>query len=460
LRAGLGRDHKVACHRARELALARKSAAPFCAVCDVAAVLRALCDAAPRAPAAPVLFRLAEKPHLLGSLLVAGRQEDPHEFLLGMLAAMQSRQSCLGASGPPGRAAGATFVTDIFGGVLQTTTTCPHCFRASTTTAACNDLCLGIGAAGALARGSVEGALARFFEPETLDAANMWLCPGCAVPVRATAHVALSQTAPVLCVQLKRFVREPAPGRATTKLAGHVAFGRTLDVPRATAGGERGGAQPAVYDLFGVLVHRGDTLHAGHFLAYVKGAGGAWHEMNDASATRASWADVEKQEAYMLFYALRQPPAPALGEEAQTAPAAAPEAAPEAAPALPPPAPDVAPAAAPPPTPPALALTPHALPALAPLPNLARLAAFPKAPSTLSAAAPEFFCAPPAPARGELTSSRVAGAAAHTAAASVLRDPGAARRRASGKRRQYGLRASQRRAAAAVAAAAALVFLK
>lgn len=46
----------------------------------------------------------------------------------------------------------------------------------------------------------------------------------------------------------------------------------------------RGPARP--YTLFGVLVHHGHSLHAGHYVAFVRGPNGLWHQMDDASVSQ------------------------------------------------------------------------------------------------------------------------------------------------------------------------------
>lgn len=43
-------------------------------------------------------------------------------------------------------------------------------------------------------------------------------------------------------------------------------------------------AGPALYRLFGIIVHEGtrNSPHSGHYVAYVRGANGQWWECNDA----------------------------------------------------------------------------------------------------------------------------------------------------------------------------------
>lgn len=44
------------------------------------------------------------------------------------------------------------------------------------------------------------------------------------------------------------------------------------------------------YTLFGVLVHHGHSLHAGHYVAFVRGPNGLWHQMDDASVSQVRFS--------------------------------------------------------------------------------------------------------------------------------------------------------------------------
>ena len=64
-------------------------------------------------------------------------------------------------------------------------------------------------------------------------------------------------------------------------------------------------APPVVYDLQGVVHHSG-TAHAGHYVAFVRGADGAWCLHNDAKVTSATEADALTSGAYVLNYTKRR----------------------------------------------------------------------------------------------------------------------------------------------------------
>ena len=65
----------------------------------------------------------------------------------------------------------------------------------------------------------------------------------------------------------------------------HVIIAEETRERRRRAGGCRRAARR--YQLFGVLVHHGHSLHAGHYVAFVRGPSGLWHQMDDASVSQA-----------------------------------------------------------------------------------------------------------------------------------------------------------------------------
>ena len=59
-----------------------------------------------------------------------------------------------------------------------------------------------------------------------------------------------------------------------------------------------------VYDLYGVVIHQGQSTNCGHYFAYCKNLhSGKWYDCNDSSIRQiASENSVLNQEAYLLFY--------------------------------------------------------------------------------------------------------------------------------------------------------------
>ena len=45
-------------------------------------------------------------------------------------------------------------------------------------------------------------------------------------------------------------------------------------------------AGPQLYELFGVLVHAGHSVHSGHYYCFVRGPNGIWHHMDDTRVSQ------------------------------------------------------------------------------------------------------------------------------------------------------------------------------
>ena len=71
---------------------------------------------------------------------------------------------------------------------------------------------------------------------------------------------------------------------------------------REQANGNKDGP---VYDLYGVLVHKGQSVNYGHYLAYVKHKGNQWIRINDEMCTPVAPHTVLEDKAYLLFYSRR-----------------------------------------------------------------------------------------------------------------------------------------------------------
>ena len=65
--------------------------------------------------------------------------------------------------------------------------------------------------------------------------------------------------------------------------------------------------QARYYSLYAVLVHKGDSLHSGHYYCCVK-VDGKWWKLNDEEVTPVDWTNVSKEQAYILFYKQDQKP--------------------------------------------------------------------------------------------------------------------------------------------------------
>ncbi|KAF5837780.1 hypothetical protein DUNSADRAFT_3852 [Dunaliella salina] len=61
------------------------------------------------------------------------------------------------------------------------------------------------------------------------------------------------------------------------------------------------------YDLYGVLVHLGHSVHSGHYYCFVRAGNGIWHKCDDTQVGQCSERTALGQQAYILFYVRREP---------------------------------------------------------------------------------------------------------------------------------------------------------
>ncbi len=130
--------------------------------------------------------------------------------------------------------------------------------------------------------------------------------------VRAKKRITIHEAPNVLTIQLKRFEF----GGRGSKISRRVEFDFELDLSpfmSPPSPGTRRSGPPPIYDLYGVLVHHGHSLHSGHYLCYVRAASDIWHVCDDHRIAQVSQRAVEGQQAYILFYVRRHPKAPQVG---------------------------------------------------------------------------------------------------------------------------------------------------
>lgn len=122
--------------------------------------------------------------------------------------------------------------------------------------------------------------------------------------VTVSKRVEVHRLPPCLVMQLSRFAVSPMTGKAV-KTHKQIHFPFTLNMrPWCTQECLRDGGAPdgARYALCGIVVHHGQSIRSGHYVAYVKAANDLWFEVDDESSTQVSEATVAKQQAYLLFY--------------------------------------------------------------------------------------------------------------------------------------------------------------
>ncbi|CAE8616791.1 unnamed protein product, partial [Polarella glacialis] len=147
---------------------------------------------------------------------------------------------------------------------------------------------------------TLEKALEGFTRSEKLTGKNQYLCKKCKTKGDATKRFSLHSLPAVLTFQLKRF---DFSGGFRGKLRKPVAFKPSIDVARFTSNPD----QEAKYNLYGLVVHSGQSAKSGHYIAYAK-HGGQWYRFNDETVNIVGEPTVLAQEAYLLFYEAAKPP--------------------------------------------------------------------------------------------------------------------------------------------------------
>ena len=232
-----------------------------------------------------------------------GRQEDAHEYLIALLDAMHDR-SIAGMQPKPSRELEYTsFIYQIFGGKIRSQLKCSQCDYESNTYDPFLDLSLEITRAH-----SVQRALQRFTAGEVLDGQNSYKCPKQNKMVRAIKRMTIEDAPNVLIIQLKRFEFS----RSGRKISKHVDFDQTLDLSPFMSYPPKGSA---TYDLYGILVHEGFSMHSGHYYCFLKGTGGGeWHRFDDSRVHATSARNAMGQSPYILFYTKRSATKPSFVE--------------------------------------------------------------------------------------------------------------------------------------------------
>ena len=223
------------------------------------------------------------------------RQEDAHEYLRQLVDCMH--EEILKAQRvklADGKIAETTFIGRVFGGNLCSELRCPKCTYVSRTFNYFQDLSLEV--SGGI--NSIKRAYAKFTEVEHLTKGNEWRCEGCRGMVLAQKRMTVVEAPKCLVLHLKRFTYGQG------KVNKPIAFEPKLTIPVGSDAKET-----VSYQLTGIVVHHGGSVHSGHYVAYIRSPNGTWYEMNDATVTSVSIQKVQSQQAYICFYTQEGVPA-------------------------------------------------------------------------------------------------------------------------------------------------------
>lgn len=124
---------------------------------------------------------------------------------------------------------------------------------------------------------SLDACLAHYFGMELLSGSNQYECDACAMRTDAEIGMRMKHLPRVLCLSLARMEYNYASGNRV-KNTGTVSFPPSIDIaPYLSDKSNQGaseieleGEPSSIYDLYAVIVHKGQTATSGHYHAYVK----------------------------------------------------------------------------------------------------------------------------------------------------------------------------------------------
>ena len=135
---------------------------------------------------------------------------------------------------------------------------------------------------------SLEESLGSLLAPEILDGDNQYLCEHCNCKRDATRQLVVKEMPPFLCLSLQRFVfdlKKMDRVKATDK------FSFPLELDSATITHDYQQSNRFMYDLEGILLHKGSSARQGHYVAHVavgsKGKGkNVWYRFDDTDVSK------------------------------------------------------------------------------------------------------------------------------------------------------------------------------
>eukprot|EP00397_Hematodinium_sp_SG-2012_P005709 GEMP01005731.1.p1 GENE.GEMP01005731.1~~GEMP01005731.1.p1 ORF type:complete len:706 (+),score=148.28 GEMP01005731.1:183-2300(+) len=264
-------------------------------VCMTCIVERHVQEAyASRAPITPI--QLMKRLKMISKELRVGRQEDAHEFLRHLLDACH--RAFIPARGKgdnsiPAAVTHTTLVHQLFGGYLRSQVKCTACNFCSNTYDPFLDLSLELENCS-----SVTMALKQFTAEETLSGTNKYKCQKCKKLVVARKQFLVHKAPKVLTLQLKRFNF----AMNGSKINKPVSFSMELELAPFTSA-----KATQTFRLFAVIVHQGKTMKSGHYYTYARNLGSnSWFKFDDESVTQVSQEMVQRSQAYVLFYELKE----------------------------------------------------------------------------------------------------------------------------------------------------------
>jgi ubiquitin C-terminal hydrolase len=152
---------------------------------------------------------------------------------------------------------------------------------------------------------SLDECFDKFTNIEVLDDTNKWFCPHCNNKVNAIKTCKIWIPSKILIVHIKRFVHNFNNSNYTAnKLNNMVEFPvNNFNIKNYMSDYTK---KDIIYDLYAVSNHMG-SIDGGHYYSYVKSLEDSkWYNMNDSHVSSIDEKNIINQNAYVLFYKLRE----------------------------------------------------------------------------------------------------------------------------------------------------------
>ena len=221
-----------------------------------------------------------------------GQQDDANDFLYALMEHMQ--KGLIGSGKITIDEENTSLLHQLFGGYKCHQMQCQSCNVVTPLKNFEYFLTLTLPLVGKLS--SLEQMMLDFFRSQPVEG---WKCGKCGSVDSGMENSCLYRTHPLMVLQLMRFDERSA------KINVPVAFRGEMSV--------RPFLHPSVvekvatdYDLYGVVVHFGNHLSLGHYVAFVRDRD-RWFLCDDRNITEVSPGVVFGQMAYLLFYQRRRP---------------------------------------------------------------------------------------------------------------------------------------------------------
>ncbi|SCU82450.1 LADA_0C05380g1_1 [Lachancea dasiensis] len=225
-------------------------------------------------------------------------QQDAHEFWQFFLNQLHSDHTRISKNSPTKVGHCNCIAHSAFQGTLRSTIICADCHEGSNNTFdPMMDLSLEI-----KNKFNLVECLQSFHEGETLTDFN-YKCSSCESVRNPIKQMNIAKLPPVMVLQLKRF--EHLMSGTSVKLNDPVHFPAYLNMTPYCHQDSSSGMPVIIYELVAVISHEG-SVNQGHYTSMCKIPGGQWFRFNDSMVVTISEEEVLKQQAYLLYYIVRQ----------------------------------------------------------------------------------------------------------------------------------------------------------